>query len=262
MDKNYELKYHKEELKNWWFISRRNMLHLLFRKYNIPKTAHILDIGCAGGIFLTELQKKNYTNVYALDYSADAIALCKKNGIARAFVMDGHEPNFPPNTFDVIIASDSLEHLKDDQKALHNWNKVLKENGIIIVYVPAYMFLWSEHDDINYHFRRYTRKELVRKMHTEQFLIIKSGYWNMGIFLPTALVRLLQKLKKKNPSEPKQDQLIALPNVLTMMLVGWMKFENWLGSFIQLPFGVSTYAIVRKKNITAVKTAVVEKEAE
>lgn len=247
MDKDYESKYHREEFKNWWFIARRDMLHRMFRKYAIPKNARILDIGCAGGAFLTELKQKGYNNVYALDYSADAIALCRKNGIEHAYVMDGHKPEFPEGTFDVIVASDSLEHLEDEQKALSNWHKVLKDGGIAIIYVPAYMFLWSYHDDINFHYRRYTLGSLCNALRKNHFKILKSGYWNMGVFLPTAAVRLLGRLKRSGPSEQKKGaQLVVLPAPVTAVLVGWMKIENRVSTWLKLPFGVSTYAVVRK----------------
>jgi predicted SAM-dependent methyltransferase len=62
--------------------------------------------------------------------------------------------------FDVIIASDCLEHLKEDEKALKNWYELLNKNGVAFIFVPAFMSLWSYHDEYNMHYRRYTNSEL------------------------------------------------------------------------------------------------------
>lgn len=249
MDKNYELKYHEQEKTNWWFVARRNIIKRQLKQFKINTNAKILDIGSSGGILSLDLINAGYNDVYSLDYSADAIELCKKRGLKNAFVMDGHNPDFPENYFDVIIASDCLEHLEDDEKALENWYKILKPGGLAIIYVPAFMFLWSEHDDINYHFRRYTRTELNQKLNKQGFIKLNSGYWNFLIFLPTAFFRLVSKWVGKNKKvrlKEKHDQLLLLPDWLNKLLINWVKIENGMMSKINFPFGVSTFSISKK----------------
>jgi len=247
MQKDYESLYHSEEDTNWWFVARRDMLLKLFRKYKIRKDASILDIGCASGTFLVQLKQNGFTNGTALDYSAEAIEQCKKRGIAQAYVMDGHKPEFPDESFDVIIASDSLEHLQHDEVALQNWYKVLKKGGTCIIYVPAYNFLWTKHDDVNYHFRRYTRSMLKGKVKKAGFKIISAGYWNVLLFIPVAIVRLLSKLKgKKKDGEADTGDLVHLPSIINNTLIGWMKVENTLSRHISFPFGISTYVVLTK----------------
>jgi len=246
MDKNYESIYHDEEERNWWFVGRRAAVKDLIDKYHIPKDARIIDIGCAGGALLVELKEMGYQNVYALDYSAEAIELCKKRGIEHAYQMDGHEPQFPENTFDLIIASDSLEHLEDDNKALKNWYKILKPGGKVFIYVPAYEFLWSEHDEVNFHYRRYTRSNLSAKVNAVGFKMLKAGYWNNLILLPTMAVRLLSRLKRKREKEEMKSDLLHVSDPVNKVLAGWLKLENGLNKALHLPFGVSTYVIVSK----------------
>lgn len=249
MDKEYEVKYHEQEETNWWFVSRRNIILQQLKGNKVPSKAKILDIGSAGGILSLYLISKGYENVYSLDYSEDAIALCKKRGLKNAFVMDGQRPDFPEHEFDVIIASDSLEHLFDDKLALNNWFKILKANGIAIIYVPAFMWLWSKHDEINFHYRRYTRKELNNKLTSCGFTIVKSGYWNFLVFIPTAILRLMQKAFKKGnlkKMNSQSDQLLKLPKWINKILMGLVIFENKLTSKIRLPIGISTFAIAKK----------------
>ena len=131
--------------------------------------------------------------------------------------------------------------------ALKNWFKILKPGGFAFIYVPAYMWLWSKHDDINFHYRRYTENELTTKLKAAGFSNLKSGYWNFMIFFPTALVRLLQKLGKKKTKElHNDDQLVLLPKPLNQILIKWVIFENKIASKIKFPFGVSTFSIAKK----------------
>ena len=250
MDKNYEELYHNEEATNWWFVARRDMLLKLFKQYGVSKDAKILDIGCAGAVFLLELKKLGYTNLHALDYSEEAIALAKKNGLENAHVMDGHHPDFDEGTFDVIVASDSLEHLEKDEVALSNWYKVLKKGGKCFVLVPAYNFLWSEHDEVNYHFRRYTASGLTTKAQAAGFSVIRNGYNYMLLFLPTAAFRLLQNLikgKKGKVVVEDKGQILILPMWIHKALAGLQKIENSISRYVRFPFGVTAFVVVTKE---------------
>lgn len=248
MDKNYESLYHSVEYTNWWFVARRDMLFKFLAKYNIPKDAKILDIGCAAGTFLLELQNAGYTNLTALDYSADAIARVKEKGITNAYVMDGHNPEFEANSFDVLVSSDSLEHLEKDELALANWYKILKPGGLGIVLVPAYNFLWTEHDDINYHFRRYTKTDLKNKAAHAGFKTQFSGYNYVLFFIPTAIVRVAMRLfsKKKKEHEEADGQILNLPGWVNKTFIIYHKIENTLCKYISMPFGVSAFVTFRK----------------
>lgn len=250
MDKQYEELYHNEELTNWWFVARRDMLLKLFEQYEIPKDAKILDIGCAGAVFLLELKKLGYTNLHALDYSREAVVQAKKNGLENAHQMDGHYPDFEEGSFDVIVASDSLEHLEKDEVALGNWYKILKKEGKAFILVPAYNFLWSEHDDINYHFRRYTAKGLTHKAKDAGFSIIRNGYNYMLLFIPTATFRLLQNLlkgKKKKETQTDKGQILILPSWVHKVLAGFQKVENSISRIVRLPFGVTAFVVATKR---------------
>lgn len=246
MDKDFERLYHTVEEDNWWFVARRDMLLRLLERYRVPLDAQILDIGCAGGALLLALKERGYKALTALDYSSDAIARCKGRGIERAFVMDGHRPEFPERTFDVIIASDCLEHLSDDQTALANWNRVLKTSGIAFIFVPAYQFLWSAHDEANHHYRRYTRLELAKKASTAGFQILESGYWNLLFFFPTALLRLGARLFRRERKGAAKAQVLQSPRFLNNALIAVSRWENAVSSRFAFPMGMSAFVIAKK----------------
>lgn len=243
MDKGYEQKYHSIEEYNWWFVSRRNTILSLLK--DVPKNARILDIGCSGGVLMLALRDAGFTDVTGLDFSEEAIEQCKRKGLSQVHVMDAHFPGFKDEEFDLIIASDCLEHLEKDEVALGNWHRILKKGGVGYIFVPAFMSLWSEHDVINHHFRRYTRDELATKAGNAGFKVTKASYWNFTLFFPTWVVRKLKGKQGKKDEAPKDDMESFSP-VVNKVLKGLVNFENVFFKSTGFPVGVSTMVAVTK----------------
>lgn len=244
MEKDFEKKYHDVETDHWWFKSRRKYLLDLLK--NAPKDSKVLDIGCSSGVFLKDLEKLGFAleNLYGIDISDKAIANCKANGIPNAFVMDAQNITLT-ESFDIIVASDCLEHLQDDKQALKNWKSLLKVGGIMYVFVPAFMSLWSYHDEVNMHYRRYTNAELRAKISNENLEILKSSYWNFFLFLPVYLFRKLTAVFQKNKTGESD---IAIGNAfVNSVLLQLIIFENKLLKMVNFPFGVSTFCIAKRK---------------
>jgi 2-polyprenyl-3-methyl-5-hydroxy-6-metoxy-1,4-benzoquinol methylase len=244
MRKNYEKIYHDVETNHWWFKSRRNYLMDLLK--NASKDSKILDIGCSSGIFLKDLEKLGFNpnNLFGIDISKKAISNCKKSGLQNTFVMDAQEINLKEQ-FDIIIASDCLEHLQEDEKALQNWKTLLKPNGTMYVFVPAFTSLWSYHDTINQHFRRYTKNQLKRKLEKQGLKIQKASYWNFLLFLPVYSFRRISGLFKNKNSG---DSDIQMSNgFINNSLLNLMNLENKLLKHLNFPFGISVFCIVTKK---------------
>jgi SAM-dependent methyltransferase len=243
MEIDYEKKYHQVETKNWWFISRRRYLLDLLK--DAPKESKILDIGCSSGIFLKDLEQLGFKieNLFGVDISEKAIANCKNNGIQNAFVMDA-ENIIIPEKFDIIVASDCLEHLKDDRKAIKNWKELLKKDGKMYVFVPAFQSLWSYHDEANIHFRRYTNQELKEKLTSEKLEILKTSYWNFSLFVPVFFFRKMSFFFNKNRLH-KEGQIVE-NKVANSILLQLILIENKLLKYINFPFGISTFCIVKR----------------
>jgi SAM-dependent methyltransferase len=243
MEKDFEKKYHDVETDHWWFKSRRKYLLDLLK--NAPKDSMVLDIGCSSGVFLKDLEKLGFKteNLFGIDISEKAIANCKANGIANCFVMDAQDIALT-ESFDIIVASDCLEHLEDDKKALKNWKKLLKIGGKMYVFVPAFMSLWSYHDEVNMHYRRYTGPELKSKINAENLEIQKAGYWNFFLFLPVYAFRKISvvfKEKKTGESDISIGNTLVNNTLLQLII-----FENKLLKVVNFPFGVSTFCIAKR----------------
>lgn len=245
MEKEYEEKYHRLEERNWWFTARRHMVTRLIKKNGIPPDAKILEIGCAGGPLIRLLTEAGYTNIYGIDVSEDAIAMCVRREIHNVQVMDGGKTDFSDGEFDLIIASDVLEHIEHDDQALADWYRILKPSGKIILFVPAFGFLWSGHDVANRHFRRYTKSMLLGRLKEARFRINRFSYWNFLLFFPTFTMRGISRLLNKHP-EPK-DQMYDVPPIVNGSLTALLKAENTFLGYADFPVGVSLFAEVTKE---------------
>jgi 2-polyprenyl-3-methyl-5-hydroxy-6-metoxy-1,4-benzoquinol methylase len=244
MDEAYEAKYHIQEEKHWWFETRRDIIIKLLK--TTGRNSKILEIGCSGGPLIQTLNELGYKNVQGIDISANAIDLCRRREIRNVFVMDGSKPEFEDGQFDIVIASDVLEHIEDEEKALSEWNRILKPAGKLIVFVPAFEILWSKHDKANHHYRRYSKPGLIRVLKKAQFEIDRSSYWNFILFFPTTVVRLMQRMFSKYGQE-NNDQLVELNPVANKMLFYLIKTENILLKVLNFPVGVSVFATASKK---------------
>jgi SAM-dependent methyltransferase len=244
MDKTYEEAYHLQEEINWWFIARRDFILRWLKGHRISPASRILDIGSGGGSLGVFLKKNGFQHITCIDFSEEAITMCRQRGLESSFVHDAQDFNFD-EPFDLIIASDCLEHLEHDQKALTTWFRNLKPGGMALVFVPAHAFLWSEHDIINHHFRRYKRAELVEKMKKAGFVIEQSGFWNFILFFPLAFMSLFRR-KAAADRRDEKTAIFSIPAWLNAVLKNWLYFENRLGGKKGFPAGVSAFAWSRR----------------
>ena len=159
--------------------------------------------------------------------------------------MNGEKLDYENSTFDIVIASDCLEHIEDDRKALKEWYRVLKNRGKIIIFVPAFMSIWTELDQISKHYRRYGRNELKLKLKNSRFIINRISFWNCMLFIPIFLTRFLYPILQTK----MKYSLGQLPNpIINRLLFSILKIENNILMKTNLPIGVSLFAICEKKS--------------
>jgi len=244
MDANYEPKYHRLERDHFWFQGLHGLLTQLAASE--PKTARVLDIGCASGEMLKALSAAGFSDVTGIDISERAVGLCRERGFTQVQVMDAAHPDFTGAVFDVIIAANIIEHIEDDEEALAQWRRILKPGGTLVVLTSAFMFLWSEHDRVNHHFRRYGRAELLDKLAAAGFALQRVSYWNFFLLGPIVLARFLRKLLPSRAASAKDD-LSLPPAWLNAVLTGLLRFENLLLRYINLPWGVTIFAVAERE---------------
>ena len=246
MQKAYEAQYHRLEESHWWFQGRRRIVRALVLRANPDRDCRILEIGCSGGPTIQQLLADGYRHITGIDISAEGIELCHRQGLADTHVMDAQKIAFGDGEFDVITASDVLEHLADAPGALREWRRLLKPGGVLIVFVPAFQFLWTEHDELNRHFQRFTRPRLCRLLVEAGFAVERSSYWDCAIFIPVVLVRTFRRVFRIKLGSSAGDMFMP-PPLVNRALLDLLRCENWLMKRgVNFPFGVSVMAVARK----------------
>lgn len=210
------------------------------------RSSAVLDVGCSGGQLLEALRHMGFTDLHGIDIDKNSIEICMDKGIKDVAVARGEDTGFSNDQFDLLIASDVLEHIGDELKALQEWKRVLRSKGKAIIFVPAFKSLWSSHDVVNCHYRRYNRKGLLSVLTENGFSVERISYWNFLLFFPVSTARLLGRLigRGKNKNIGELDVAHPLANRLLSSL---LRIENrLLSSGINSPFGISLFAVVSK----------------
>ncbi|MCM8795546.1 MAG: class I SAM-dependent methyltransferase [Candidatus Omnitrophica bacterium] len=225
----------------WWFIARRELAISLLRKYIKKLNLRILDVGCGTGMFMKELVR--FGKVVGVDKSYYSIQLCHKKGFNSVYQEDISNMHFPSETFDLVTALDVLEHIEDDERAISEIFRVLKNNGIFLLTVPANNSLWSYHDIALNHKRRYTFSELKDKLISIGFEVKRISYCIFFLFLPIFIFRMFQRYFL----HIHHTTLITFPKLINFLLLLTLRLENTLlKKGIDFPFGVSLVCVARK----------------
>lgn len=239
-------RYYKLEDNYWWFIGMRDILlrslKNIFKNYKDEKNIRILDIGCGTGMVIRDLER--FGNVIGLDNETRALEFCKKRGIDKLILGDGNHLPFKENVFDLITAFNIIEHVDNDTGLIKGINRVAKNNSWVAISTAAFNFLWSQHDIVNKHKRRYTKgklKDIIRK----HLAVKKITYLNCILFpfiwLGIILTNLL-KVKLHNPS----SGFYPVPKFINKILIFILRLESVLLQKFNLPFGVSLLCIAKK----------------
>lgn len=244
-----KIKYQEmEELEkfHWWFVYRQQLLKFIQKKYlsSLDRTAKILDIGCGTGGNL-KLLSEHYENISGVDNSEEAIKYCKEKGLNNVFSDKLPElTQIEDDSIDLIILFDVLEHVEDDEKALFELKDKLKKEGYVFLTVPAYNFLWSNHDEEFHHKRRYTKKQLEKMLESAGFKTIKTTYI---YFLLFPLVLFFRIIKQFSKSYAKVDDFKINNQIINFVFLKLLSIEKFFLKFIDYPFGSSVLILAQNK---------------
>lgn len=248
MQKDYYQQYYKLEREHWWFQVRGEIIleHIESISKDFSGRLKILNIGVATGHTSTLLSKIG--EVKSVEYDKECYEFTRQLPDMDIINASITELPFADETFDLVCAFDVVEHIADDVKAVSEMNRVCKKGGKLCVTVPAFMLLWSEHDIINHHERRYTKPQLSA-LFTDNELIF-STYFNFLLFLPIAAFRILKTAISGKPKvEDAQSDFMHLEqNIFTKLTRLIFAIEKpFLRNRIKFPFGVSILLSAKKK---------------
>jgi SAM-dependent methyltransferase len=223
--------------RHWWYRARREVLAaLISRLARPPAGARILEIGCGTGHNLPMLSA--FGEVDALELDEEARAYAKKR-LGRE-VMSAPLPELAgvPDGYDLIGAFDVIEHIDDDRAAVASIATKLKPGGKFVMTVPAHTWMWSAHDVVNHHKRRYSKSSLKALIHGSPLRLESVGYFNSLLFPVAVAQRLASKARGK------EDVDMGMPPApLNAALDRTFATERHLIGRVPLPPGLSLYAV-------------------
>lgn len=231
------------EDRHWWFVARRRILRDIIRRdLQLSPGSSILDVGCGTGAFLADCSSEFRTT--GTDTSPLAVEYCRKRGLHNVVQCTLDSYPHPEERFDLITLLDVIEHVDDDLGLLRNALALLRPSGRLLVTVPAYQFLWSRHDEVNHHKRRYTASRLSSVLQRAGFTVQRTTYLNTFLFPLAAVERIADRLRSG-----RDTAVLSMPPAfLNKTLLSIFASERHLLRFVSYPFGLSVMAIATVRN--------------
>ena len=241
MDPRYLASFAGVEDKHWWFRARREIVLDEMRLHARGPLTTLLDVGSGtGGNLAYFASNLAGCSCRGLDPDPIARAFCQRLGLD---VVEGEatQLDVPSRSVDVVTILDVLEHVDEDALAVREAARVLRPGGLAILTVPAYMWMWGPHDELNYHKRRYLQAEVTRLICDAGLEVEKSTYFNSLLFPLAVVKRTAERLRRSHSAE---ERIPSGPtNWLLYTVFAW---EAALLHRVRFPLGVSVMVIARK----------------
>lgn len=226
---------------HWWYRARRDILADYVARYaNLPETARILEIGCGTGHNLPMLARFGTVDAIEIDDAAREIAsarLGKPIATAPLPQLSGIERG----GYDLVAVLDVVEHIDDDVAALKAIADCLKPGGKILITVPAHQWMWSAHDVVNHHHRRYSKRTLGDTLARAGLRHEGLRWFNSLLFPAAVAARIVGRITGKDDSD---DSPPAKPlNAAFEKIFG---LERYLVGRVPLPPGLSIITLASR----------------
>mgnify|MGYP001560427857 CR=1 FL=1 len=251
MDAKFYKEYYTLERNHWWFTARLSILEtalVIIVNKGKSRKLKILNVGVATGA-TTEMLSK-YGEVTSLEYDKACCDFLKEKTGIEAIHGSLTELPFESNSYDLVCAFDVIEHIEEDSLAVEEIHRVLAPAGQYFITVPAFQFLWSNHDVVNHHFRRYTKTGINSLFEKLEFDTTYSSYFNFWLFFPIAAVRFILNMlpkNKKDTTSGSDNEVLSSSGFVNSILYHIFKSEKgFVKSKVRLPLGVSIMSIGAK----------------
>jgi SAM-dependent methyltransferase len=248
MDHKFYQEYYKLEREGWWFKARLSILESYCKKIINRPEMRILNVGAATGATSEMLSK--FGEVTSLEYDEFCCKFLKEKTGIEAVNASLTDLPFEDDSYDIICAFDVIEHIEEDSKAIEEIYRVLRPKGKYFLTVPAFQSLWSNHDVINHHFRRYRKNQINKLIVNKKLKIDDSTYFNFWLFIPISIVRfILNNISRKKDSDStgSDNEIMQSSKIVNEILYRIFYSEKFLLKLnIKFPFGVSILTIGSK----------------
>ena len=229
---------------HWWYRARREILaDYLTRMAALSKDARILEIGCGTGHNLPMLARFGSVEAIEIDPVAREIASERLGKPVLAAPLP-ELPGIERGVYDLIAVLDVVEHIEDDVAALRAMGDCLKPGGKILIAVPAHQWMWSAHDVVNHHHRRYSKATLGKAIAAAGLGHNGLRYFNSLLFPLAAAARVAGRLTGRDDSDDSPP-----PEPLNMLFETIFGMERHLVGRVPLPPGVSIVTLAASRTI-------------
>ena len=225
---------------HWWFVGRRHILGAIAERFKlfVPE-CQVLDVGCGTGGTLRWLKDRGI-KCFGFEPERWVVKRAVKSGLNVQYGrLPGEVPAYT-KLFDVILSLDVLEHIAEDDLSLDSMHTLLRSGGHLMLTVPSFQFLWSTHDILNHHYRRYRLKHLKTMLEEHGFQVRYASYYNTFLFPAIAVLRKM-KLQRSG------DLHSTVPWLNTILTGIFAAESNFIQSGWRFPFGVSLVFVARKE---------------
>jgi SAM-dependent methyltransferase len=239
---HYPILYQVEET-HWWYLGRRRIIQSLVEKIRttLPNAKpKILDVGCGTGANLKMLSA--YGSAEGVDISPQAVDFCRERGLDSVKLGAIEHLPYESGSFELVTALDVVEHLDDDVAGLREMRRVLRRDGRVLLFVPAFMFLWGVQDDVSNHRRRYTLPSLLQAVEAAGFAVEWASYANISFFLPVLVVRSVMRWLGLRAATEYGINISLLNGPFSSLFAA----ERFVLERGKIPFGVSAVCIARR----------------
>ena len=227
---------------HWWYVGRRQLFGDLLRGLSLSPDVAILEVGTSAGTNLRMLRELGFTNVTGLDFSDEAIRLCAEKGLGIVRKGDITAMPFDENAFSLVLATDIIEHVDDDARALAEIARVLEPGGTALITVPAFPSLWGLQDIVSNHKRRYRIANLVARVEEAGLVVERRFHFNYLLFGPIWAARQLMKVVRHDFGSESE---VNTP-LMNRLLAALFRLDVATAPHLSPPFGVSILALARK----------------
>ena len=238
MDLDYAACYADLYRRHWWWRARETfLLEQIAALAPAGGFGPILDVGCGAGLFLSQLSAFGSPEGLEAEESLAESNLSPQYHIHRCRFDSSFEPR---KRYGLVLMLDVLEHLDDDVGAMRHAVRLLRDDGILLITVPAFRALWTSHDELNCHRTRYTKSSLESVAAAAGAHLDSTEYFFNALFVAKLLARAKERLVTPTPSPPQVP-----PEWLNSMLFHFCRLEQRLTVTRHLPAGSSLLAICR-----------------
>lgn len=230
------------EATHWWFRGRRQLVGGVVRDLGLDPQARILDVGTGAGTNLRMLRELGFDAVVGIEPSPGAVDHCRVKGLTGLHRGDIRTLPFRDESFDLVLATDVLEHVLEDDVAATELFRVLRPGGVAVITVPTFMALWGRADEVGHHVRRYRLPELAGAVRGAGFDLLRLHHFNYLLFVPIGLARWVFRRFGFGPGNEND----VGPSAVNRLLNRVFDLDVRSAGAVRPPFGVSALAVARR----------------